>query len=119
MVEELFAQDFAHVDGRRRKKHSTPTPLVPVNVRLFFALHKECQFPAHFGRASRHRDHFLGLRRERREFGLDSLHGRGQLVVRLAILIEEGVPFSGPKRIAPFAFRKALEQAAGALAQPC
>ena len=117
LIEELFAEDVAHVDRRGREKHAAAAALVPVDVAFLFALHQEREFAPRFSGAPREGDDFLGLRRDCRKFGFCALHGCGQIVVRLAILIEEGMSFGGTEGIAALALGETLEEGAGPLAQ--
>ncbi len=116
LIEESLAQDFAHVDRRGREKNSAPAAFVPVDVAFFFAFKQELKFAAHFGGASRQRNHFFRLRRERRKFRLHAFHGGGELVVRFAVAFEERLAFGRAEGEASLAFRKILEECAAAFA---
>src|SRR5579862_7243146 len=118
LVEQPLPQNLAHVDRRRRKKHTLPAPLVPVNVAFLFALQQKFQLAPDFRRAPRQRHHFLRLRRKRRKFRLHSLHRAGQFLVPLQVPLEKRAALGLFKRKAPFALRKSFKETVPSLAHP-
>src|SRR5579862_4680538 len=118
LVEQPLPQNLAHVDRRRRKKHTLPAPLVPVNVAFLFALQQKFQLAPDFRRAPRQRHHFLRLRRKRREFRLHSLHRARQLLITFQVPLEKRAALSLLKRKAPFALRKSFKETVPSLTHP-
>src|SRR5580693_5739820 len=103
MLEKLFAQDFAHVDRRGGEEDSSTATLVPIDVTVLFALEKKREFATRLRRTARQRDNFFRLRRNRRQLGLDALHGRREIAVRLMIAFEKSLPLLRPEGISAFA----------------
>ena len=119
LLEQLFAQNLAHVDRRRRQKHALAAPLVPVDVIFFVRSRAETSARAAIPpRAARCVTTSSGFGVQRRNLRLHALHRRRQLVVSLAILLQKRLPLGRLERKAPFARRKSSKNVARSLAHP-
>src|SRR5215813_2322469 len=109
-LEQLFAQQLAHVNRCRRQEHAFVPPFEPINEIPLIRFEQERHLLPQFETPARKPQQLFRFLRRCCKLRLQSLEGLGQFVIPLAVLFQKRRPLSSRKRKSSFSRGKRFKK---------
>src|SRR5262249_24974387 len=110
LFEQLFEQQLAHINRRRRQKHALVPPFEPINKIPFIRFEQERHLLPQFEPPARKPQQLFRLLRRCCKLRLQSLQRLRQFVIRLAVLLQKRGPLRSRKRKSSFSRGKRFKK---------